>query len=237
MTAPHDTPTPTANRLLAALPPANYAAIAPHLEPLALPLKYILYEPNKPIEYVYFPLGGVCSIVTLMEDGAAVEVGTVGKEGMIGIPVFLGAMSTPTQAFIQVPGDGVRIPANTFRRLLAENEPLRVMLQRYTQALFVQIAQSTACNRVHAVEARCAHWLLMTADRVGNSEFPLTQEFLGQMLGVRRATVNEVQRTLQQAGLIRYSRGHITILDRAGLEAMSCECYGVIRTEYDRLLE
>ncbi|HUS14446.1 MAG TPA: Crp/Fnr family transcriptional regulator [Chloroflexia bacterium] len=224
------------NRLLALLPASSADALLPLLQPLDLPLKYRLYTPDTPIEAVYFPRAGVCSLLTVLADGTAVEVGTVGNEGFVGIPVVLGATQTPGLAFCQVPGAAWCIPVRAFRAVLAVDAPLRNLLGRYTQALFVQIAQSTACNRAHAVEARAARWLLQTADRVGAPTFALTQQFLAQMLGVRRATVNAVEQRLAEAGLIRYSRGHVTLLDYAGLCALSCECYGIIKAEYDRLL-
>lgn len=233
----HGAELPARNHLLAALPSTIYDALLPLLEPIALNLRQILYAPNEPITHVYFPVDGVCSIVSLLENDIVIEVATVGHEGMIGIPVFLGATHTPGQAFAQVPGAAFRMEAQAFRQALEDYPRLGAVLQRYTQALFVQIAQSTACNRAHPVNERCARWLLMTADRVGRDEFALTQEFLGQMLGVRRASVNVAARTLQQAGLIDYSRGLITIRDRAGLESLACECYGIIKTEYDRLLD
>jgi CRP-like cAMP-binding protein len=237
MTTDQGTVFPARNHLLAALPSTTYDALLPALEPLALNLKQILYAPNEPITHVYFPVDGVCSIVSLLENNIVIEVATVGHEGMVGIPVFLGAMHTPGQALVQVPGAAVRMEVQAFRQALEEYPHLGAVLQRYTQALFVQIAQSTACNRAHPVNERCARWLLMTADRMRRDQFSLTQEFLGQMLGVRRASVNVAARTLQQAGLIDYSRGQITILDRAGLESVACECYGIIKAEYDRLLD
>lgn len=224
------------NRLLAALPLEEYERFLPNLETVSLPLKYVLYEPNKPIEHVYFPIHGVVSLVTIMEDGVAVEIATVGNEGMIGLPVFLGSEIIPMKAFSQIPGKGMRIKADVFKDLVNQGSPLHGLLQRYTQALFNQTAQSAACNRLHSIEERCCRWLLMIHDRVDSDEYLLTQEFLSQMLGVRRASVNVVASILQKARLIRYSRGRITILDRLGLEAASCECYARIKQEFDRLL-
>jgi CRP-like cAMP-binding protein len=224
------------NRLLAALPPEVSARLLPHLETVALGLKDIVYAANEPIEHVYFPINGMISMVSLMEDGQAVEVGTIGNEGMVGLPVFLGAESTPGQAFSQVPGEALRMTAEAFTQEVLPEGPLRALLHRYTQALIVQIAQSSACNRLHTDEQRCARWLLMTHDRVGADQFLLTQEFLAEMLGVRRARVNAVAGSLRTGGLIRYSRGLMTILDRRGLEEAACACYGIIKAEYDRLL-
>jgi CRP-like cAMP-binding protein len=171
-----------------------------------------------------------------MEDGRIAEVGTIGNEGMAGLPVFLGAETTPTLAFQQVPGEALRMRVDAFREEVRNDGALTRVLHRYTQALLTQVAQAAACNRLHSIGQRCACWLLMTQDRVGTDEFELTHEFLGQMLGVRRATVTEVAGTLQEAGLITYSRGKITVLDCQGLEAASCECYQVIREEFNRLL-
>jgi CRP-like cAMP-binding protein len=188
------------------------------------------------LPYVLFPLSGIISIVMEMENGAQIEVATVGNEGMVGVPLFLGAETTPGRAFSQVPGQSLRVPADVFKEEVQRRGKLEHMLQRYTQALFVQTAQSTACNRLHTIEQRGARWLLMTHDRVDGDQFPLTQEFLAQMLGVRRASVSEVAGEFQRAGLIAYARGNIAILDRQGLEDASCECYRVVRDEYERLL-
>lgn len=228
---------PDANRLLAALPPAEAARLAGLLEPVALEFKHLLYEPGQPIAHVYFPLTAVCSLLVEMQDGRAVEVGTVGNEGMAGLPVFLGATSTPGRAIVQIPGAALRMPAAALvDTALRGDGALYQALQRYTQALFVQTAQGAACNRLHTQEQRFCRWMLMTHDRVGGDSFPLTHEFIAQMLGVRRATVSEVAAAVQAVGLIRYHRGAMTIRDRAGLEAASCECYAVIRAELDRVV-
>ena len=224
------------NSILRALGDEEWRSLLPKMEHVKLSLKDVLYTPDDPIPYVYFPYSGVISMLTIMADGSAVEIATVGNEGMVGIPVFLGAGAMPGQAFSQVPGEGMRMKSFLFREHIESGGQLHGLMHRYTQGLLNQIAQSAACNRLHSIEERCSRWLLMTHDRVGADRFPLTQEFLAQMLGVRRATVNMAARMLQQAGLIRYSRGTITILDRAGLEETSCECYMVIKTEFDRLL-
>ena len=224
------------NRLLSTLQKSLYKELAPDLEKVSLTLRQKLYEPDQPIEAVYFPVNGVVSMLAHMDNGELIEVATVGNEGMIGLPLFLGAEATPGVAFSQVPGDALRMSAKQFRKAIANNGPFTKMLHRYTQALMVQISQGNACNRAHSIEERCARWLLLTHDRVGEDEFMLTQEFLSQMLGVRRATVNTVAAAFQKAGLIDYSRGRIRILDRKGLEAASCRCYAVIRDEYDRML-
>lgn len=175
-------------------------------------------------------------MVTVMKSGKAVEVATIGNEGMVGLPLFLGVDRTAGRAFTQVPGDSLRIRADHFQKEVRRQGAFSRMLQLYTQALLVQISQSMACNGIHLIYQRTARWLLMTHDRVASNRFPLSQEFLGQMLGVRRAGVSEVASRLQKAGLIRYTRGSIEILDRPGLEAAACECYGVIEAEFVRLL-
>lgn len=186
--------------------------------------------------HVYFPINGVVSMLARVDEKALVEVATVGNEGMVGVPLFLGAKLSPGTMISQVPGEALRMDAEALQRAVAETGPLMSLLHRYTQALMVQISQGNACNRMHSVEERCARWLLLTHDRVDSDEFTLTQEFLGDMLGVRRASVNIVASIFQRAGFIRYSRGRITILNRAGLESAVCGCYAVIRDEYERLL-
>jgi CRP-like cAMP-binding protein len=227
---------PRENRLLTALPPDVYEGIRPHLEPVELAMRQVLYQPRKPISHVYFLCSAVTSLVAIMDDGTVVEVATVGKEGLVGLPAFLGAHASPLQAFCQMPGSALRMEASRFREIVERTGALNSLLHRYTQALFNEIAQAAACNRVHPMEERCARWLLMTHDRVAEDTFPLTHAFLAQMLGVRRATVTVVAGMLQQAGLIAYRRGVMTIVNRDGLEAASCECYRVVRAEYDRLL-
>ncbi|MDP9457626.1 MAG: Crp/Fnr family transcriptional regulator [Actinomycetota bacterium] len=227
---------PRGNRLLAALPGEEFERLWPHLETVALEFEETLIEPNVPIEHVYFPIDCVTSLIATMENGQRVEVGTVGKEGMVSLPVFLGASAIPLGAFSQVPGDAVRMASGVLRAEVGPGSRLHELLHRYAQATFFFTAQSSACNRLHSVRQRCSRWLLHTHDRVGRDDFPLTQEFLAQMLGLRRASVNEVARALQGEGLIRYSRGVITVLDRPGLEAAACECYRRITGEFDRLL-
>jgi CRP-like cAMP-binding protein len=227
------------NRLLANVPKRERAQLAAEFELVPLELKQMLYRENEPIEHVYFPLTGVLSLVSQMGDGRGIEVATIGNEGMAGLPVFLqAAMTSAHMAFSQIPGDALRMPAERFGELASrsENGGLRTTMNRYTQALMSMIARAVACNALHSVQQRACRWLLTTHDRVSTDEFLLTQEFLGQMLGVTRASVNEVARTLQGAGAVNYSRGRITILNRAALEDRSCECYAVIRSEFDRLL-
>ncbi|HZO29798.1 MAG TPA: Crp/Fnr family transcriptional regulator [Chloroflexota bacterium] len=227
---------PGENRLLALLPREVREQLAPHLTLLELGLRHGLYKPNEPIEHVYFPLSGVCSLVITMADGTIFEVATVGNEGMVGLPVFLGTESIPGDAFVQVAGQAFQLPAEVLRQETATGGAFHELLHRYTQTLLNQISQTAVCNRAHSIQQRCGRWLLMTHDRMGAAPFTLTQEFLGQMLGVRRASVSAVASGLQQAGVIRYSRGVITVTDRAGLERVACECYRIVRAEFDRLL-
>lgn len=207
------------------------------LEPIKLELRQVMFDVNKPIEHVYFVEDGVVSIVGVMADGTSVETATVGFEGMVGLPVFHGTDRTSAQAFCQVPGSALRMEVARFRRELALNDTLGAMLHRYAQALITLIAQSSACNRIHVMEQRCARWLLHTHDRVNADVFSLTQQFLAQMLGVRRATVTVAAGSLQRRGFIEYAMGKVTIKDRQGLESASCECYRIIASEFDRLLE
>lgn len=238
MTVPSSTPAvPCRNRILSALPAGEWERLRDSLEPVTLEFRRVLFEPNQTIQHVYFPEDAVVSILGLMEDGSAVETATVGNEGMVGVPVFLGAMQMAGQAFAQIPGTGWRMSAGALREEARRGSPLAQLLGRYTQALFTLVAQSSACNRKHGTEQRCARWLLMTHDRVGGDTFELTQLFLSQMLGVRRATVSETAAQLQGRGLIRYVRGRITVVDRPGLEAAACPCYGIIRAEFARMLE
>ena len=223
------------NQILAALPPRDYARLRSELATVPLKLKQTLWEPNQSIEAVYFPNNAVASILALT-DGHSVEVGTIGNEGMVGLPVFLGATSSPGRAMIQVAGEGQRLDIAVFRREAHREGPLRQLLERYTQAFMTQVSQSTACNRAHSVEQRLARWLLIVRDRVMRNEFPLTHEFLGQMLGVRRATVSETAAGLQRLKVISYHRGVITIRSGPALERAACECYWIVRREFERLL-
>jgi CRP-like cAMP-binding protein len=226
------------NQLLSRLAPAELTALERHLEPVSLTFKEVLHEQGGPVAHVYFPTGGVVSLVTVMEDPgmAIVETGTIGREGFVGVSVVLGAKVAASRAICQIPGTAVRMPVRQFVEAARRSEPLRGVTLRYTHALLALTAQTAGCNRAHPVEARMARWLLMTHDRVGSSEFPLTQEFLGQMLGVRRSAVNIAGRALQQAGLIAYSRGKMKILDRQGIEDIACVCYAHIQREYARMI-
>jgi CRP-like cAMP-binding protein len=223
------------NRLLAALPAGTYDHV--RLEPVDLAKNDLLIEPDEPIRHVHFPLASVASLLIPMHDGSLVEAATVGNEGLVGLPVFLGAGSGSMRVVAQIPGPALRMTTEDFRALLVDADgPLTAIIQRYTQTLFTQLAQNVACNRLHTVEQRCARWILMIADRVPPGPFPLTQELLGQMLGVRRASVSEAAGRLAQHGALTYKRGVVRILDRAGLEQRSCECYGVIAAMLDRML-
>jgi CRP-like cAMP-binding protein len=225
------------SQLLRVLPADEYARLCSHLEPVELTLNQVLWQPEGTIHSVYFPRTSVMSLLTPLASGRFVEAATVGCEGMAGTPVALGVRTTSVQAIVQVAGTAARLEVDRFVECMREvNCVLSPVVLRYTQALHEQTAQSVACNRRHDVAARCARWLLMTQDRVGVSDFPLTHKLLAVMLGVRRASVTEATLELQSAGLIRSRRGRITVFDRAGLEAASCECYGVVRRRYERLL-
>lgn len=213
------------NRILALLPAEEMEGLRPALERVRLETRQVVIDVGAPIEHVYFPETAVVSIVSIMPDGSAVETATVGYEGMVGVPVFLGAGSMAGQAFAQVPGEAYRMSAGDLRAEVRRGGVLPDVLGRYTQALFTHVAQSSVCNRLHPVEQRCARWLLQTHDRVAADEFLLTQEFLATMLGVRRVTVSEVAHRFGEQGLISYTRGRITIVDRPGLERASCSCY------------
>jgi CRP-like cAMP-binding protein len=229
-------PNSVKNLLLANLPREEYERLQPYLEPVSLEFKQELYQPKVPIEFVYFLLGGVCSLLSLTSEGDLIEVATVGNEGMVGVAAFLGAEQIPGLGMVQIPGDALRMRTKDFRTQVTPGTALFDVLHRYTQALFNLISQSALCNRVHSIEQRCCRWLLLTHDRVGTKEFPLTHEFLSQMLGVRRAGVSEVASKLQSAGFISYRYGKVVVLDRAGLEATTCECYDLIKTEFERLI-
>ncbi|MEJ8839825.1 Crp/Fnr family transcriptional regulator [Ramlibacter sp. AN1133] len=224
------------NRLLALLDDDSLRALAPRLVPVPLALREDLYLEQAPMTHAWFPTAGVLSMLGSAAAQTDVEVATIGSEGMLGVGLLLGAQLSFGRVFVQVEGTGWRMSAADLRECVAAQPPFGRVLHRYANALMVQIAQGTACNRAHAVEQRCARWLLQTHDRVDGDEFDLTQEFLAQMLGERRATVNQVAGSLQQRGLIRYSRGRIQVTDRDGLEAAACRCYGFVRTEYARML-
>ena len=222
------------NRLLAALPRNDYLRLAPRLEVIPLVLGEVLYEPGQPIPYVHFPTRGVIATMVRMKDGATAEAGMVGREGMVCVCTFLEVDITPFQATVENPGEALRMKALDFRAEVARSVSLHRLMQRYVDAFLVLVSQSAACNGLHSLEQRCARWLLMTQDRV-EQDFFLTQEFLAKKLGVLRTSVSEVAHKLQKAGLIRYSRGRVTVLNRKGLEALSCECYWSIKAKFDTL--
>jgi CRP-like cAMP-binding protein len=224
-----------ANRLLGLLPPRDYARLRPHLQRIPLAYRQSLYRANKSIGFVYFIETGVGSLVNTMANGQAAEVGTIGNEGVVGLPLVLGDDRTPTSVYVQVPGAGLRMKAALFNKELARSVSMRTVMLHYSHAFFNQVAQSAACNQFHSIQ-RCCRWLLMTHDRMQSDEFLLTQEFLAMMLGVQRTGVTAAAGALQRAGLIRYKRGNVTIVDRRGLIKRSCECYGVSKREFDRLL-
>ena len=214
------------NRLLAALPAADYTRILPSLTVVPLTLKNVLHKPGESIQDVYFPGGGFCSMLTVLEDGGMVEIATIGREGMVGVSAVLDGMPVTSAAMVQGETDTCyRMTVDAFRREVDRHGAFHELMVHFAQALFGFVAQSTACNAVHSVEQRLARWLLMARDRMGSDEFPLTQEFVAMMLGATRPTVTVVAGTLQKAGLITYHRGHVTIVDRERLEAASCECY------------
>jgi CRP-like cAMP-binding protein len=224
------------NRLLTLLREEDRERLRWHLEPVELEYKLPLYDAYKPIEFVHFIETGVGSLVHTIANGQAAEVGTIGNEGFVGLPTLLGDDRGPTSVYVQVPGTGLRMTAGAFCQELERSGAMRATMLRYTHAFFNQVAQSAACAHFHSLEQRCCRWLLMTHDRMYSDQFLLTQEFLAMMLGVRRAGVTVAAGALQRTGLIRYTRGTVTILDRRGLERRSCECYGVSKREFDRLL-
>jgi CRP-like cAMP-binding protein len=223
------------NIILAALPDREFAQMRDRLERVDLAIKDVIYRPDEPMRHVYFPTTAVLSMVAQADGEASVEVATIGREGMAGLPVFLGVTASPNIVFAQIPGVALRMRADHLHEVLTGDGALHGHLHRYIQATMVLLAQNVACNRLHTTEERAARWLLMTADRVNADRFPLTQEFLAQMLGVRRATVSLTAGLLQNAGLISYRRGVITIDDRAGLHEVACDCYDIVRDEFDKV--
>ena len=225
------------NSLLRALAPADYEKVIEHAALAPLRLRQDLVEPGEPMQYVWFPQSGLLSIVNDMDDGkTSIEVGVIGREGMAGLPIFHGHKTQPWRVLVQVAGEATRIPASEFAAVISKAPSLGRVLHTFTLALMNQAGQQVACNRLHTLEQRCAKWLLTTHDQMDSGELPLTQEFLAIMLGVRRPGVTVAAQTLQDAGLIRYRRGRISVTDREGLEKVACECYRRIRDDYERLL-
>ena len=232
----HSSPNPLANRFLAHLPESARRDLGPHLKPVSLGLHVILYEFRGPIDQIYFPAGAVTSSLTTMSNGDAIEVATVGNEGVVGHTAALGGKVSPNKVIVQIPDGSLRIETRTFKDLIAKGGPLRDRLEAYDDAYRIQVSQSVACNGLHRLEQRCCRWLLMTRDRVRSDDLKLSHEYLAIMLGARRASISEAIKPLQEAGLVRSRRGLISILDRPGLEKRACECYRVVKDEYDRLL-
>lgn len=229
--------TPCGNRLLARLPKDEFQRLLSKMRSVDLALKIVLYEPGAVLDYAYFPNRGVISQLTVMEDGASIEVATIGNEGMMGLPILFGIAEISSRHVVQVPVNALRMSADVLREETSRDTPLRRLLLLYNGAFLTQVSQAVGCNGLHSVPQRCCRWLLMTHDRVDGDDFPITHEFLAHMLGVRRSSVTEVLLPLHEDGLIRYRRGNMTVLDRQGLEAASCECYRIIEDEFDRLFD
>ncbi len=226
---------PKRNRLLAALPDAEWQRWRPQLEAVDMPLGQIIYESGSTLSHVYFPTSCIVSLLYVMQNGASAEIAVAGNEGLVGISLFMGGESTPSRAVVQSAGLGYRLPAKTIKEEFT-HAPVLHLLLRYTQALITQMSQTAVCNRHHSLDQQLCRWLLLSLDRLDGDELVMTQELIANMLGVRREGVTEAALQLQAAGLIRYARGRISVLDRPALEARSCECYGVVKKEYDRLL-
>ncbi len=231
-----DAHTPSQNHVLAALPATDFERLKPHLELVPLALGQVLYESGAELRHLYFPTTSIVSLLYILADGASAEIAVVGNEGIVGISLFMGGETTPSRAVVQSAGHAFRLPAKLLKEEFARAEILQYLLLRYTQALITQMAQTAVCNRHHSVDQQLCRWLLLSIDRLATDEVVMTQELIANMLGVRREGVTEAAGALQNAGLISYRRGHIAVLDRPGLEARSCECYAVVKREYDRLL-
>ncbi|SEP08614.1 Crp/Fnr family transcriptional regulator [Aquisalimonas asiatica] len=227
---------PLRNRLLAAIPPGEFRRIEAKLEFQVLPLGAVLYEPFVMMKHAYFPLDAIVSLLCVTRNGGSAEISVVGHEGVVGVPLFMGGGSTSSRAVVQSRGHAFRLSATVLHGEFRRGGTMQALFLRYTQALLTQMAQTAVCNRHHNLDQQLCRWLLLSHDRIGSDELVMTQELIANMLGVRREGVTEAAGKLQKAGLIRYRRGHILILDRQGLEARSCECYDVVRREYDRLL-
>ncbi|SFH66724.1 cAMP-binding domain of CRP or a regulatory subunit of cAMP-dependent protein kinases [Collimonas sp. OK307] len=229
-------PDPRKNHLLAALPYAEWQRWLPQLEAVEMPLGQVLYESGSTLNYVYFPTTSIVSLLYLLEDGASAEIAVVGNEGIVGVSLFMGGESTPSRAVVQSAGQGFRLRAQVMKEEFNRAGPVLHLLLRYTQALITQMSQTAVCNRHHSLDQQLCRWLLLSLDRLQGNDLVMTQELIANMLGVRREGVTEAAGSLQAAGLIRYVRGHITVLDREGLEQRTCECYAVVKKECDRLL-
>ena len=229
-------PDQSSNQLLASMPEPEWQRLGPLLEAVDLPLGQVLYESGGRMSHVYFPVSAIVSLLYVMENGASAEIAVVGNEGLVGISLFMGGETTPSRAVVQSAGKGYRLRAADIKEEFNRSGPVMHLLLRYTQALITQMAQTAVCNRHHSLDQQLCRWLLLSLDRLSGSELVMTQELIANMLGVRREGVTEAALKLQKLNLIKYARGHITVLDRAGLEGRVCECYGVVKAEYDRLL-
>ncbi len=224
------------NHLLCALPPADFARILPHLEPAPMLLGASLYESGTHMRHVYFPTDAIVSLLYVMEDGSSAEIAVVGNEGVVGVSLFMGGETTTSRAVVQSAGDAYRMKGQHLKDEFFRSGPMQHLLLRYTKALLTQMAQTAVCNRHHTLDQQFCRWLLLSFDRLSGNELMMTQELIANMLGVRRESVTEAAGHVQKAGLIKYSRGHITVIDRPGLEKRTCECYRVVKREFDRLL-
>jgi len=229
-------PSPHQNHLLEALPASDYERVASHLDLIPMKLGDVLYESGATLRYVYFPTTSIISLLYVMEDGGSAEIAIVGNEGVLGISLFMGGDTTPSRAVVQSAGFAFRLKAQLLKDEFARIGSTMYLLLRYTQALITQMSETAVCNRHHSVDQQLCRWLLLSLDRLQSNELSMTQELIANMLGVRREGVTDAAGKLQKAGLIRYQRGRITVLDRPGMEALSCECYQVVKTEFDRLL-
>jgi CRP-like cAMP-binding protein len=231
-----DTPLLNQNHLLSVLPETERARLAPHLVPIEMTLGDVVYESGDRQRFIYFPTTSIVSLLYVMEDGASAEIAIVGNEGLIGIALFMGGETTPSRAIVQSAGTAFQLEAQILKQEFIRGGPVQRLLLRYTQALITQMAQTAVCNRHHSIDQQLCRWLLLSMDRLPSNELKMTQELIANMLGVRRSGVTEAALKLQDAGLIRYGHGHIQVLDRPGLEKRVCECYRVVKREFDRLL-
>jgi CRP-like cAMP-binding protein len=227
---------PAVNKLLASLPSEDYERIVAHLSPVAFPLAEVVYESGARMDHIYFPTTAIVSLLYMMENGSSAEMGVVGNEGLVGVALFMGGDTMPNRAVVQSAGEAVRMKAQVLQEEFKRGGMFQRLLLRYTQALITQMSQTAVCNRLHTVEQQLCRWLLLSRDRLNSNELVMTQELIANMLGVRREGVTMAAGRLQEKGLISYVRGRITVLDRSGLEATVCECYQVVKDEYDRLL-
>ena len=227
---------PMQNNILAALPALIFDRVAPHLEPVRMKLGEVLYEPGGQLSHVYFPTSSIISLLYVMENGASAEIAVVGNEGTLGISLFMGGETTPSRAVVQSGGESYRLQSKYLKQEFNRGGPMQLLLLRYTQALITQMAQTAVCNRHHSIDQQLCRWLLLSLDRLTSNDLTMTQELIANMLGVRREGVTEAAGKLRDAGIISYSRGRITVLDRKKLEKKVCECYAVVKEEFDRLL-